>query len=84
MPERCGLHWVDEITAIAEDLELEPGESYIRIETDHGTLEVDKWAKLRIRRGEETLTLYANDLKDGDEILLDNRDRLWTLNDILQ
>lgn len=84
VPERCGLHWVDEITAIAEDLELEPGESYIRIETDHGTLEVDKWAKLRIRRGEETLTLYANDLKDGDEILLDNRDRLWTLNDILQ
>ncbi|MCS2956835.1 hypothetical protein NXX53_06040 [Bacteroides salyersiae] len=45
VPERCGLHWVDEITAIAEDLELEPGESYIRIETDHGTLEVDKWAK---------------------------------------
>jgi len=84
VPERCGLHWVDEITAIAEDLEIEPGESYIRVETELGIIDIDKWAKLRVEREEDTLTIYANDLKADDRILFDNRDLLWTLNDILR
>ena len=84
VPERCGLHWVDEITAIAEDLEIDLGESYIRMETELGSIDIDKWAKLRIERGEELFTIYAGELKPNDRILFDNRDLLWTLKDILK
>jgi DNA polymerase-3 subunit alpha len=84
VPERCGLNWVDEITVIGEDREVEPGESYIEIEMEQGCLKFYKWAKLRVKRDSQAITVYANDLLNGDEILWDNRDRLWTLNDIME
>jgi DNA polymerase-3 subunit alpha len=83
VPERCGLNWVDEITVIGEDREIEPGETCIEIEMETGRLKFYKWAKIRIKRDGQTLTVYANDLCRGDEILWDNRDRLWTLNEIM-
>lgn len=84
VPERCGLRWEEHVTVIGEDLEIEPGESYIRIEMDNGCLIVNKWSKITVSRNEETITVYAKDLHENDEILFDNRDLLWTLKDIIQ
>lgn len=84
VPERCGLQWVDKITYISEDIELEPGETYVKIDTDNGCLHLNKWALVRIKRSDKEQTIYANDIQEGDEILFDNRDLLWTLKDILQ
>jgi hypothetical protein len=56
----------------------------MEIETEQGRIKLYKWAKLKVLRENETLTVYANDVKEGDEILLDNRDRLWTLKEIIQ
>lgn len=84
VPERCGLQWVDKITYISEDIELEPGELYIKIDTDNGCLHLNKWAEVRIKRNDKEQSIYANDIREGDEILFDNRDLLWTLKEILQ
>jgi DNA polymerase-3 subunit alpha len=84
VPERCGLNWVDEITLVGEDVEIGAGETYMEIESDKGPVELHNRAKLRIKRNGETLTVYANDLKTSDEILWDNRDKLWTINEITE
>lgn len=84
VPERCGLQWMDEVTVIGEDHEIEPGELYVKIDTEHGILCLNKWSEVRILRNGQPLTIYANHLKEGDEIIMDNRDLLWTLNDIIQ
>jgi len=83
VPERCGLNWSDEVTVIGEDRELEPGEAYIEVDTEYGRMCLNKWAKVRVCRGEERLTVYANDLREDDTILMDNRDLLWVLKEIM-
>jgi DNA polymerase-3 subunit alpha len=83
VPERCGLNWVDEITVIGEDREIEEGSCYVEIELDEGRFNCYQWAKLRIRRGNTIQTVYANDLREEDDILFDNRDRLWTIKDLI-
>jgi DNA polymerase-3 subunit alpha len=82
VPERCGLNWVDEITFIGEDIEIEPGETFIEVETQQGRIRFYRWAKLKIKRNAEKITIYANDLQKNDEILFDNRDLLWTIKEI--
>ncbi len=83
VPERCGLNWADEITVIGEDIEIGVGESFIEIKLELGKIRLNPHAKLHIKREDRVYTVYARDLRIDDEILLDNRDILWTLNDIL-
>lgn len=85
VPERCGLEWKDKITCIGEDVELEAGESYLEIETDEGLFYLNNRSLVRIKRGDkEERSIHAFDIREGDEILLDNRDLLWTLKEILK
>ena len=84
VPERCGLNWTDEITLIGENHEISPGETFMEIQTDRGRIRLNHRAKLRIKRGGECLNIYASDLRQDDEILLDNRDKLWTIKEITE
>jgi DNA polymerase-3 subunit alpha len=84
VPERCGLNWVDEITFVGEDIEIEPGETFVEIETQPGRIRFYRWAKLKIKRGDKRIVVYADDLQENDEILFDNRDKLWTINEIIE
>lgn len=79
VPERCGLNWVNSITIIGEDIEIKPNEKYIEVKVKDKQLLFFKDAEIRIIRGENERTVYADELQEGDEMLIDNRDLLWTL-----
>lgn len=81
LPERAGLYSA-ETTIIGEDIA-----SNDFIEVSFGAtqkIRFDRDAKLLIRRGdsEEPVQVYADELQVGDDIILDNRDILFTLNEI--
>ncbi len=84
VPERCGLEWKDEVTVIGEDIKIEPGKIYVKTDTDSGVMYLNNWSEIRVLRRGQPLTIYAGHLEAGDEIIMDNRDILWTLNDIIQ
>jgi DNA polymerase-3 subunit alpha len=39
----------------------------------------DTDAQLRIVRGEDEMTLYADELQPDDRVILDNSDMLWNI-----
>lgn len=81
LPERAGLYPSD-TTIIGEDID---SKEYVEIELENGkTLKIDKDAQLYVRRaGEENpITIYADELQADDDILFDNKDELWTINEI--
>lgn len=79
LPERAGLYPSD-ATIIGQDIE---SENYIEVELESGkTIKIDKDAQLYIQRGEDKLTVYADELQDGDDILFDNKDQLFTLEEL--
>lgn len=82
VPERCGLDWVDEITVIAPDVTLQKGETYVEIMSDGHCYRISRDARLRIKRKEKELTVYADELQAGDEVLFDRRDLLWNLEEL--
>ncbi len=82
VPERCGLNWVEQITVIGEDVQVQPGNNIVEVNINAKRLLFFKDAELRIIRDEKEKTVYADQLHEGDEILFDNRDLLWTLNEI--
>lgn len=80
LPERGGLSPAD-VTKICDGtissneyytLELENGKSY----------KFDKDAQFLVKRGEETFPVYADELLEGDDIIFDNKDLIFTLNEI--
>lgn len=81
LPERAGLYPSD-TTIIGEDIE---SKEYVEIELENGkTLKIDKDAQLYVRRAgkENPITIYADELQADDDILFDNKDELWTINEI--
>ncbi len=81
LPERAGLYPTD-TTIIGEDVE---SNDYIQITLEGGKiLNIDKDAELIIkRRGqEESIRVYADELQENDDILFDNKDQLFTLNEL--
>jgi len=82
VPERCGLNWVDEVTVIGSDIDIQPGEDYVEIELEGKIYKFWSKAEFRIRRDGKLLNILAKDLRTGDELLFDNRDILWTLNEL--
>lgn len=81
VPERCGLNWKEEITVLAPDVILQRGESYVELTMDDVTCRLCADARLRVIRDGKELTIYADELIRGDEILFDRRDLLWNLKD---
>lgn len=81
LPERAGLYPA-QTTIIGEDVE---SRKYVEIELEGGhNLKIDVDAYLIVNReGEkEPIVIYADELQEGDDILFDNKDALFTINEI--
>lgn len=76
LPERAGLY-AARTTRIVGRID---SKDYYRIglENDREIL-LDRDARLMVRRGEEQLEVYADELREEDEILFDNRDLLFEI-----
>lgn len=78
LPERAGLY-PDKVTRMADDI---LSDHAVRIRFDDGrTLLFDRDAEFAVLRDGQRLTVYADQLRSGDDILLDNRDLLFNLSD---
>lgn len=75
LPERAGLYEA-EVTKLVGNIE---STKFVEIEFEGKTLSFDIDSKFNIKRGEQTITVYADELEIGDEIIWDNRDLLWEL-----
>lgn len=81
LPERASLYSSD-TTIIGEDME---SNDYIAIEMEGGkSMLIDKDARLIVNRANEEspITIYADELQDDDDILFDNKDVLFTINEL--
>lgn len=81
LPERAGLSPAD-TTIIGEDID---SCEYVQVTLENGnTINIDKDAELIVKReGEEQpIRIYADELEDEDDILFDNKDILFTLNEL--
>lgn len=81
LPERAGLYKAD-TTIIGEDVEAD---EYVEIELEDGhTLKVFKDAELIVKREgtEKPIIVYADELQENDDILFDNKDVLFTINEL--
>ena len=78
LPERAGLY-PDEVTIIVGGME---STQVVQVTLANGKAYVfDKDAKLRVMREGHSMTVYADELKLGDDIIFDNRDLVFTLNE---
>lgn len=75
LPDRSGLYEA-EVSVIADDL---MSDNIVEVDLGDGKMVFDKDAQFMIKRGDESLVVYADELMPGDDILFDNRDLLWTL-----
>jgi DNA polymerase-3 subunit alpha len=83
LPERAGLYPSD-VTIVGADMN---STDYMEVElANHKIYKIDKDAQLLVKReGEdEPIVIYADELQAGDDIQFDNRDLLFTLNEIAQ
>ena len=56
-------------------------QEYVEIEVENNRkIKLDKDAQILVARGDEQLVVYADELMSGDNIIMDNRDYLWTIN----
>ncbi len=76
LPERAGLY-PDLVTRLTDEVR---SDHIVRIRFDNGTtLRLDRDAELVILRNGNRLTVYADQLRAGDDVLFDNRDILFHL-----
>lgn len=81
LPERAGLYPA-QTTIIGEDIE---STKYIEVELEgNHKLLIDVDAQLIVKRDgeEEPIIVYADELQEDDDILFDNKDALFTINEI--
>lgn len=77
LPERAGLYPA-QTTVLAG--EMMSGE-YVELELENGkTVCFDRDARLLVVRDEREMVVYADELKDGDDVVFDHKDFLWTIN----
>jgi DNA polymerase-3 subunit alpha len=77
LPERAGLYPA-RTTKIVGRIE---SRNYVEVAFGDGRIvNFDRDARLMVRRGGEKLDIYADELSQGDDILMDNRDLLFELN----
>lgn len=77
LPERAGLYPA-QATVLAGEIE---SAAFVELELENGkTLRLDKDARLLVRRGEAEITVYADQLIDGDDVRFDHKDFLWMIN----
>ena len=81
LPERAGLYPAD-ATIIAEDIETH---DFIEVSLANGrTISLYPDAELLVKRdgSEKPIRVYADELMPDDDILFDNKDELFTINEI--
>ena len=81
LPERAGLYPSD-VTVIGEDIN---SNQYVEVMLEnHKTYKIDKDAQLVVKRmgTDAPIVVYADELQANDDIQFDNRDLLFTLNEI--
>ena len=81
LPERAGLYPLD-VTIIGDDVD---SNQYIEVTLEnHKTYKIDKDAQLLVKRAgmDDPIVVYADELQTDDDIQFDNRDLLFTLNEI--
>ncbi len=81
LPERAGLEPTD-TTIIGEDME---STNYMEVRLEKGqVIKIDRDAELIVKReGEnEPIKIYADELQEGDDILFDNKDEIFTINEL--
>lgn len=81
LPERAGLYPAD-TTIIGEDI---ASNNYVEVTLENGmVIKIDKDAQLIVQReGEEKpIIVYADELQSDDDILFDNKDLLFTINEL--
>lgn len=77
LPERAGLYPA-QTTRFVNEMEAN---AYVELTLENGkVLKLDKDAQLLIKRGEEEIIVYADELIDGDDVVFDHRDFLWMIN----
>lgn len=77
LPERAGLYPA-QTTVLAG--EMMSGE-YVELELENGkTVCFDRDAQLLVVRDGKEMAVYADELKDGDDVVFDHKDFLWTIN----
>lgn len=81
VPERCGLIW-SRTTIIKENISLKVGAKMVEVILNEKTYRFDPDAKLIVMRDDVPTEVYADELKEGDDIVFDRRDLLWTLNEV--
>ena len=76
LPERAGLY-PDRVSRLTDRV---LSDRAVRIRFDNGvTLRLDRDAELVIVRDGNRLTVYADQLREADDVLFDNRDLLFNL-----
>ncbi len=81
LPERAGLSPAD-TTIIGNDID---SNHFFELSLDNGkVIKVDYDAEFMVRReGEEApIRVYADELQEGDDIVFDNKDILFTINEL--
>lgn len=82
IPERAGLVET-EVTIIGEEMEAEKGSEYYLIEIDGVEYPFYRNAEFMVKDGDKFILKYPDELREGDEIIFDNYDLLWTLNKLV-
>lgn len=80
LPERGGLS-PDHVTKIC-DKKVKSNECYVLKLENGKEYKFDRDAQFLVKRGEETIPVYADELQENDDILFDNKDLLFTLKEI--
>lgn len=79
LPERAGLYQAT--TAIINGT-IE-SQDYVNVTLENGrTVKFDRDAKFVVKRNDEVIVIYADELEEGDDIQFDNKDELFTINEI--
>jgi putative DNA polymerase III, alpha subunit len=81
LPERAGLYPA-QTTIIGEDID---STKYVEVELEGShKLLIDVDAQLIVKRKneDEPIIVYADELQEGDDIMFDNKDELFTINEI--
>lgn len=80
LPERGGLS-PEYVTKICDD-KIKSNECYALKLENGKEYRFDKDAQFLVKRDGEAISVYADELQENDDILFDNKDMLFTLNEI--
>ena len=78
LPDRSGLYEAN-TTVMQGKIE---SKEYIEVSMNGKTYSFDRDAKFLVKRGDEEIEVYADELMTNDNIVFDNRDLIWTINEL--